>query len=292
VDVSTTQFTVAEFVGQMDRNEAVVNRDYQRSNEVWPPAARSYLIDTILLRFPMPKMTLFQKTDLATRKTVKEIVDGQQRSRAINDFFHERFRLNQRSPWPGQTLSQLEPDIQQRFLDYQLSFDVLVGASEDEIRQLFRRINSYTVPLNPQEIRHATHQGEFKWFIVRQTEQYAQVFKDMGVFSESQLARMQDGEFLTAIAAALESGIKTASPTRLDGVYSTHDGEFTDGAAVATRFEVTMDQFVEWRPLHGTRLMKPYNFYSLFLAVTHRLDPVLVLEELVPAAARNSSYSG
>ncbi len=279
MDVSTTQFTVAEFIGQMDRQESLVNRDYQRSNKVWPPAARSYLIDTILLGFPMPKMTLFQKTDLATRKTVKEIVDGQQRSQAISDFFHDGFRLNVRSPWAGRALSQLDDIDQQRFLDYQLSFDVLVGATEDQIRQLFRRINSYTVPLNPQEIRHATHQGEFKWFIVRLQEEYAQVFKDMGVFAESQLARMADGEMLTSLIAAVFTGIETGSPTKLDAIYGKYEDEFTQAPSLSDRIRRTMDTLLAWRDLHRTRLVKPYNFYSLFLAVSHKLDP---LETLTP----------
>jgi hypothetical protein len=291
VDVSTTQFTVAEFIGQMDREESLVNRDYQRSNRVWPPAARSYLIDTILLGFPMPKMTLFQKTDLATRKTVKEIVDGQQRSQAISDFFHDRIRLNVRSPWAGKTLSQLDDVDQQRFLDYQLSFDVLVGATEDQIRQLFRRINSYTVPLNPQEIRHATHQGEFKWFIVRLEEEYAQVFKDMGVFTESQLARMADGELLTSLIAALLRGIETSSPSKLEAIYERFDQEFKEAAPINKRIQRTMDQFLEWRAIHRTRLVKPYNFYSLFLAVSHKLEPVESLQSLHPVRQPGSPPS-
>ena len=41
----------------------------------------------------------------------------------------------------------------------------MVGATPDQIRETFRRINSYTVPLNPEEHRHAVFQGDFKWFM-------------------------------------------------------------------------------------------------------------------------------
>lgn len=43
-------------------------------------------------------------------------------------------------------------------------------------------MNSYTVPLNSQEKRHAFYQGEFKWFMVEVTRKYAQSLKDIGVF--------------------------------------------------------------------------------------------------------------
>jgi len=38
-----------------------------------------------------------------------------------------------------------------------------VAATPAEVREVFRRINSYTVPLNSEEQRHATYQGPFKF---------------------------------------------------------------------------------------------------------------------------------
>ena len=77
--------TVADYCAGLDRGELQVNQLYQRSDKVWPPAARSFLIETIILGYPLPKIFLFQKTDLKSKKTVKEIVDGQQRTRADQD---------------------------------------------------------------------------------------------------------------------------------------------------------------------------------------------------------------
>ena len=45
----TTNYTVQDFISALERKEIRVNRDYQRSDEVWPDAARSYLIETVLL---------------------------------------------------------------------------------------------------------------------------------------------------------------------------------------------------------------------------------------------------
>ena len=251
----------------------IVNRDYQRSAKVWPPAARSYLIDTILLGFPIPKLSLYQRTDLKSRQTIKEIVDGQQRSEAILGFYKDEYRISGKSQFSGKRFSQLDEETQVRFLDYQLSVDVFVGATERDIRQVFRRINSYTVPLNKQEYRHATYQGAFKWFIVDLTEQYAQLLKDIGVFSESQLSRMRDAELLSEVIMAISDGITSASQSKIDAFYENHDDSFPEGEGIARQLDDALTRIVAWEQIHRSALMKPYNFYSLILAVLHTLKP-------------------
>ena len=57
-------------------------------------------------------------------------------------------------------------------------------------------MNSYTVPLNPEEHRHASYQGRFKWFANRLGKRYNGVFREIGLFSEKQLLRMADTKLL------------------------------------------------------------------------------------------------
>ena len=173
--IVSTNFTIADYCEQLQRREITVNRDYQRSDKVWPPIARSYLIETILLGFPLPKLSLHQVTDVKSRKTSKEIVDGQQRSAAINAFFKDKLRLSRSldtETIASRTYSELDEQDQQRFLDYSLSMDLFVGTTREEVREVFRRMNSYTIPLNAEERRHATYQGPFKWFINRITKRF------------------------------------------------------------------------------------------------------------------------
>src|SRR5207244_11252645 len=93
MQVTVTTFTVAEYCAQMQATTIIVNRDYQRTETVWPPPARTFLIDTILNGYPMPKISLRQITDRERKHTTKEIVDGQQRSRAIFDFWSDKLRI-------------------------------------------------------------------------------------------------------------------------------------------------------------------------------------------------------
>jgi hypothetical protein len=284
VQVTATQFTVGEYCDQLRQGLVVVNRDYQRSAKVWPTAAKSYLIDTLLLGFPIPKLTLYQRTDPASRRVTKEIVDGQQRSEAICQFASGRYRLSSKSPNAGRRFSQLDEQDQIRLLEYPINFDLLVGATREEIRELFRRINSYTVPLNRQETRHAIFQGEFKWFVVELSERYASATKAMGLFSEAQLTRMADGEMFSELVMALSSGIKTASPAAITEFYEANDKTFDAADEMRRRFAVVFDRLLKWEPLHHGPLMKAYHFFSLFLAMSHAIEPVDALQPVVTLA--------
>ena len=282
MQATTTTYTVAQYCDQLTQGTITVNRDYQRSATVWPTAARSYLIDTILHGYPIPKLSLYQKTDLRSRKTRFEIVDGQQRSLAILDYFQDKLRITGPSAYNGRRFSDLDETDQQKFVEYQLTADLFVAAADDEVRQVFRRINSYTVPLNPEEQRHATHQGAFKWFIVKVTEHYAPILKSVGVFSERNFSRMQDAKFFTEIVLAIEEGISTSSKTKLDKLYTKHDGVFDNEDYYFSAFTNAFNPIVTWEYLHNTGLVKPFNFYSLLLAVVHRLQVLPVFQGVLP----------
>ena len=278
--VNSTSYTVAEYCQQMTDRSITVNRNYQRSNTIWPAAARSFLIDSMLNGFPIPKLSLYQKTDLKTRKTVKEIVDGQQRSQAVLDFFNDELRVSTKGEFLGLTYSKLNEEHQQDFLSYQLSLDVFVDATEGDTRELFRRVNSYNVPLNPQELRHATYQGKFKWFLLEMANKYSQVFKEMGVLSESQMARMEDAKFIGDICVGLDDGIISASEARIDKIYKKYDNEFINEEHFRNSLEYAIDQTMIYRDVLGDGLTKRYQFYCLLLAFIHVKKPIQQLQSV------------
>ena len=74
MQIIPSTYTVADYCAAMERQEIIVNRQYQRSDKVWPPPAKSFLIESVLLGFSIPKLSLYQVTDVKTRKTRKEIV--------------------------------------------------------------------------------------------------------------------------------------------------------------------------------------------------------------------------
>lgn len=277
--VTATQMTIADLCEQMERGAILVNRDYQRSGKVWPPAARSYLLDTILLGYPVPKISLYQRLDITTRRTLKELVDGQQRCQAILDFFQGKLRISGKSDFAGKLFGQLDDEAKQQFLNYAMGIDLFVNATEREIREAFRRMNSYTVPLNDQERRHATYQGQFKWFIADLTSSYGGTLKDIGVFNGRQLSRMDDSEFLCEVAYTRLHGTESASQKKLDRLYEEHDANF-EGDPLRSGIVAAMDCLLRWRPIHNTAITRQYTIYSLVVALLHLGSPVPGVAEL------------
>jgi hypothetical protein len=272
----STNFTVADYCNAMDRGEIIVNKDYQRSDQVWPPAARSYLIETILKGFPIPKLYLHQVTDVKSKKTRKEIVDGQQRSVAIHDFLNDQLRLSkgENEDIRNRTYSELEEDDQHAFLDYGINVDLFVSATTSEVIEVFRRMNSYTVPLNAEEQRHASYQGKFKWFIIDLADKIEAIVLQTGTFKEKQLVRMADNKLLTELCDSFTNGIRTTDKKKLDSMYRDFDVEFPEADNYRERLLDSFKAIRAAEALHDTVLMKPHMVYSLVQTVTHVSKPV------------------
>jgi hypothetical protein len=287
----STSYAVADYCRDFKNGDIVVNRDYQRSDKVWPPAARSYLIESILLGYPIPKLFLYPITDLKSKRTIKEIVDGQQRSQAIVDYYDNKFRISVRSEFDeakGKLYQQLDEELQRKFLEYGLSVDLLQQATPEEIRESFRRINSYTVPLNPEEIRHAVYQGDFKWFINELSSKYDRTFENLGIFTNKQLIRMVDFKLLAEIIDAYLHGITNSSKKRLGNLYESFDHEFPFRDETEKRISNAIEFIIDLKEIHNGPLMKPYNIYSLILAINHVHSPIKTLNKLYMAPKRYS----
>ncbi len=293
--IDNQRIPVVDFCNSIRSNDVRINREYQRSDKVWPPAAKSFLIETILLDYPIPKLLLSQHTDLRTRRSHKEIVDGQQRSRAILSYFDGEFRISKDSEedrLAGRGLEELEEEDRKRFLDYGLAIDLMVGATPDQIRETFRRINSYTVPLNPEEHRHAVFQGAFKWFMHDLTKRFDESFIRIGLFDQKALVRMKDAKLLCEVVHAILHGVVTTSRRHLDALYKSRDKEFPEREEIDRRLTGAMDFLLDQTDLHNGALMKPYLVYSLLLAIVQVAAPIETLTEVFDSGGRSLDSQG
>lgn len=136
----------------------VLRPSYQRSF-VWPHAARVSLIDTILRNIPMPM--LLMSAELNKRGlTVRSVIDGQQRVSTILRYLSDHFPLESPPCEPqfdGLRFSELPQEFQDRILQYKLDFNEVRGATDSQVREIFTRLNKYTIPLNTQEMRRAEY---------------------------------------------------------------------------------------------------------------------------------------
>lgn len=265
--------TVADYCQAYERGEVAVDKTYQRSPSIWPASARSYLIETILKGFPMPKLALHQQTDLKIRQTVKYVVDGQQRTGTIFDFYSNKLTLSRSLELEdarGRNYESLTDDLQEAFLSYLLYFDQFEAGTDEDVREYFRRINSYTAPLNSEEHRHAQYQGQMKWFVVLLSDKYGEAIVNLGSLAPNSVVRKADAKLISEIVHAMLHGVTTTNKTTLDSMYRRFDTTTAFSTALQDRLDeaigTALDQILEWSGLRQTALLRTHMFYSLLLA--------------------------
>ncbi|HEP1209353.1 DUF262 domain-containing protein [Stenotrophomonas maltophilia] len=266
-----SSISVAELIDQFNRGDMVVNNEYQRQARLWPGAARSYFIDTILCGFPFPKIYVLEQLRLPQMRPFKEIVDGQQRVTTIIDYAQGRFALGKNSlQFAGRRYPDLDPEDQIRFMSYAISCDVIRDAERSDILQMFRRMNAYTLPLNEAEKRHSEFFGTFKDWVTERLEKWGRLIAEWKILSSRGIVRMEDAELIVEIALAMEAGIQSTSAAKLRKLYKTYDSEFPLHAEWANRIDETL-QFIQadLSPLQSTYMTKSYAFLSLVVALIH-----------------------
>ena len=272
VNSALEQYQIADLIDWDINKRLVINRDFQRG-QVWKNDARVYLIDTILRQLPIPKFYLRQLVNLETKQSVREIVDGQQRVSAILDFAHDRLVLTKRAgEFNGLRYSTLKPDLQESFLSYPIAAEHLINASLDDVLEVFARLNSYTVRLNAQELRHAKYQGEFKWSVRGAVQRWSALLERLNVVSRRDRVRMQDDELVAQLFGILIDGVKDGGQPYIERLYSRFDNSFPNSDQVNQRLDeslsfvsVTLDGV-----LQDVAIRNAPHFMLLFAAIAHQ----------------------
>ncbi|QLX26181.1 DUF262 domain-containing protein [Citrobacter freundii] len=268
--INSGYYSIAELVDMLSRRDLVVNSNYQRAAGIWPDGPSSYFIDTILEGFPFPKIYLYEYMNRTERKIKKEIVDGQQRITTIRRYIDNQFRVKGDSEYSGLLFRELPIEIQEQFLSYTVSADVIRNATRSEILQMFRRMNAYTLPLNNAEKRHSSFIGQFKWFINETSDSLNEFFIEFGVFTDRQIIRMGEAEFISDCIIACERGLVSASPTDLNKLYQQYDDDFQNRDIY---HQMLTDTFAfistNFGTLRNSFMMKPYALHSLVTALFH-----------------------
>lgn len=263
------QYRIADFLEWHTEKRLVLNPDFQRGS-VWTPAARSYLMDSILRKLPIPKVYLRTKIDVTTKKTVREVVDGQQRLRAIIEFADNKFALTKRAgEFVGLRYKTLDPDLQESFLAYPIAVDQLLNANDTDVLEVFSRLNSYSVALNPAEKRHAKYQGDFKWVVRNASKEWANLWEKYSILSTRDRLRMLDDAMVAELFGFLLDGVGEGAQTDIDNFYKKYDDAFTtDDPSVKHLYAALA--FIESNlapPLVDTVLLRAPHFLMLFAAV-------------------------
>src|SRR6267142_6281407 len=71
-----------------------INPEYQRSGQIWPLRAKSFLVETVLLEMPIPRVLLHVIDPPPQHPHEIDIIDGQQRCTVLAEFRSGGFALS------------------------------------------------------------------------------------------------------------------------------------------------------------------------------------------------------
>ncbi|WP_408587723.1 DUF262 domain-containing protein [Novosphingobium sp.] len=268
------QFRISDFLEWNSSKSLKLNPDFQRGS-VWTPTARIMLIDTILRDLPIPKIFIRSKIDTTTKRTIREIVDGQQRLRAIIDFSDDKITLSKRAKeFEGYKFSSLPLELQERFLSYPLAVDQLVNADDTTVLDIFARLNSYNVKLNAAELRHAGYQGDFKIAVHENAIRLLDFWENYHIFSKRDMVRMENDSLVAEMFITLTQGVSDGGAEKIDRAYKKYDsdGQF-DRQEFERKFVDTMNLISsEIAPrLSNHAVLQPPHLLMLFASISHSL---------------------
>jgi uncharacterized protein with ParB-like and HNH nuclease domain len=282
LDVTRTLYTAADFVTWQRSGTLLLSPSFQR-RPVWKPDQKSFFIDTILRGLPIPIVFLRdQKTDLKTLVAKREVIDGQQRIRTVlsyvcpeflPDFDENRDTFTIKSvhskEYAGRTFKELPDELQQRIMDYQFSVHVLPSSMDDrEVLQIFARMNATGVKLNDQELRNADYFGEFKTLSYALSTEFLESWREWGIFTEYNIARMDEVELTSELLMFMLKGVTGKTQKAIDKVYEEFDKKFQQKDEVERRFRLVMATIEKMgRSIAVGPFKKRTFFYALFCAI-------------------------
>jgi Protein of unknown function DUF262 len=264
-------YTCTDFQSFREAGTLELTARFQR-REVWKAPARSFFIDTLLRGYPVPPIYLRVTQSETHEKTIREVIDGQQRLRALLDFVDGKYELTNavEAPWRGRSFEDLNPDHQRLITGFPFICEVLHGVSDQRVLEIFARLNTYSIPLNKQELRNGTYFGLFKQASYSLAHEHVEFWRANKIFSEARISRMLEVELTSELLIVGLDGLQDKKNS-INRFYADYDETFTDQRQVETRFRSVIDDIVESLDggLPESEFRRPPLFYALFAAVYH-----------------------
>jgi hypothetical protein len=282
--VNYESLIIQDIQGMAIRKELDLNPWYQR-REVWTRPQKAYLINTIFEQKPVPTIYVRHSLDIEREKSIKEVVDGQQRIKALLEYLSGDFGARHPEHKKPVKYASLTKPQQEKLRLTSISVGYLIGATDSDVIEIFGRLNSVSKNLNLQEKRNAKYGGEFKQFSLAEASRRVRIWKDYGIFSSNDIARMAEVQFVSELAINMMDGLADYSAAVIDGYYKKNDETFNEREELEIRMELVFRKILalEKKTISETIFKRSPLFFSLFIILdsieakiaTDKLDAAL-----------------
>ena len=209
VNISQRSLNVYNLMERLENDEIDMMPEFQRHRDLWSMEQQSRLIESLVLKIPIPTFYFNAAND---DKWI--VIDGLQRLSAFFNFLvgqknedGERIKekfcgLQYMKDFNGKTFDDLPRQYIRRIKETQIvAYAVEKGTPDGIVYNIFQRINTGGVKLEPQEIRHALYGGKATALLQRlaESEEFLQATQH-SIPSE----RMQDREYANRFIAITE----------------------------------------------------------------------------------------
>lgn len=196
--------SVFQALRKIEKNEIYLNPEFQRAF-VWDKTRQSRLIESILIRIPLPAFYLD-----ATDQIKWNVVDGLQRLTTLFNYCRKQtFALTGMqflNELEGLKFDKLPPQYKVLIEDdtQLLFYNLMPGTPIEAKYTIFSRVNTGGMQLTPQEIRHALNQGNVTILLNRMAKSDAFRLATDGVVES---LRMSDRELILRALAFMLLGV-------------------------------------------------------------------------------------
>ena len=247
IDVVTKSMTVDLLLSRARSQMIDLQPDFQRRWGVWDEKRQSRLIESLLLRIPLPVIYAAENEDEKW-----EIVDGIQRLSTIARFIDpasigegelKLTGLEYLDAYNGATFSELSPRLQLRLRETELVIHLIRKGTPAEVKfNIFARINTGGVALSSQELRHAITPGPARKILEEWSSLPAFIEATDGSVRS---IRMDDRELVLRFIAFFMLGLDEYRQAEMDGfliraMKSLNSKEASEVSRIKDSFEKSM----------------------------------------------------